>query len=103
MNISDADVKLDATPTSQAPLSIPDSAVTLDEDKYGTPGQQAIAGLEGATRGIAGPIATAIEKNYYRVPSQDIQGRQEANPVTSGIGEGVGLGVGALTGTGEGA
>jgi hypothetical protein len=34
----------------------------LQESKYGTPGQQGIAGVEALGRGVAGPISTYIEK-----------------------------------------
>ena len=78
--------------------SLPD-----DNQTYGTPGQQALAGAEGVARGLAGPLATAAEKYVYRVPEESIRGRQQANPITSAVGEGAGLLGGALTGTGEAA
>lgn len=74
-----------------------------DSEKYGSIGQQAIAGVEGLSRGIAGPLATAAEKHLLKVPQEDIRGRQEANPITAGIGEAAGLGAGLMTGTGEAA
>jgi hypothetical protein len=59
--------------------------------KYGTPGQQAIAGVEGLARGaLTGPVATEGEKALLGVPAEDIQGRQEANPGTAGATELVG-------------
>lgn len=82
---------------------IPDSEFQSDEDKYGGAGQQAIAGIEGAAKGVLGPLATAYEKHVLHVPEEEIRGRAAANPVTSGIGEAAGLGAGFLTGTGEAA
>lgn len=82
---------------------IPDDQFQSDEDKYGTPGQMAITAVEGAAHGVAGPLATIAEKHILGVPEADIRGRQEANPITHGIGQAVGLGGGLLTGTGEAA
>ena len=95
------DAPAQAAPPGSFDALVDDSQAQQQE--YGTPDQQLKAGVEGLIRGIAGPLATAIEKNYYRVPERDILGRQEANPVTAGVGEGVGLVGGALTGTGEAA
>lgn len=50
-------------------------------EKYGTGTQAAIAGLEGAAKGIAGPLATGAER-LAGVPAEDIEGREEANPGT---------------------
>lgn len=72
----------------------------LDDEKYGSTGQQVIAGLEGAAKGIAGPLATYAETKLGVSP-EDITGRAEANPWTHGLSEAAGFGVGALTGTGE--
>lgn len=60
------------------------------QDQYGTTGQQAIAGLEGVAKGVAGPVASFTEK-MLGVPGKDILGREEANPITHGVAEGVGL------------
>jgi hypothetical protein len=108
MDIPDNAVQIDAQApvqpqATQAPLNIPDDAVQLDSDKYGTISEQIKAGLEGAARGVAGPLATAYENKLMGVPAADILGRQKANPWTSGIGEAAGLGAGMLTGTGEAA
>lgn len=65
------------------------------QDKYGGLGQQAIAGLEGVARGVAGPLAPLAER-ALGVDPEDIRGREEANPWTHGIGEGVGLVGGAV-------
>lgn len=81
---------------------IPDDQFVSDEDKYGSPGQQALAGVEGVTKGLAGPLAPALERAVGADP-QDIRLRAENNPWTHGIGEGVGFVGGALAGTGEAA
>lgn len=73
------------------------------EEKYGTTGQQIIAGLEGAAEGVLGPIAPAAEKYILGIKPEDIRGRAEENPLTHGISEAVGFGAGMLTGTGEAA
>lgn len=74
-----------------------------DEDKYGTPGQQLKAGAEGLAKGVAGPLAPYLEKKLLRVPYSEQKAREEANPVTHAVGQGIGLVGGALTGVGEGA
>lgn len=74
-----------------------------NQEKYGGLGQQAIAGLEGAAHGVAGPLATLAEKHLLGVPEEDILGRQEANPITHGLGQAAGLTAGLMTGTGEAA
>lgn len=102
----------DAAPAAQAPQAQQaqpqgfDSLVDdsqAQQNQYGTPEQQRTAAVEGLGRGFAGPLATYAEKHIYRIPEKDIRGRQEANPVTAGVGEGVGLLGGAITGTGEAA
>ncbi len=54
-------------------------------------GQQIQAGLEGAAKGVLGPVAPWIERRLYHVPSEDILGREKEYPWTSGIGETLGL------------
>lgn len=68
---------------------------------YGSPGQQAIAGLEGAAQGFAGPLATMAETKFLGVKPEDIAGRAASNPWTHGIGQAAGLGTGFATGAGE--
>lgn len=81
-----------------------DAAKAHDEalqSKYGTAGQQVIAGLEAVGKGLAGPLATGAER-LAGVNPEDIRGREEANPVTSIVGNVAGLvspvGQGALLG-----
>lgn len=72
------------------------------QEQYGTPGQQAIAGLEGAGQGILGPLAPGAER-LAGVNPEDIRGRAEANPWTHGLGEVAGLAGSMASGVGEGA
>jgi len=74
----------------------------LESEKYGSLGQQAKAGLEGAAEGIAGPLAPAAER-FLGVKPEDILGRKRENPITQGVGQAVGLGASMFTGVGEGA
>lgn len=74
----------------------------INEEKYGGLGQQAITAVEGAAQGVLGPIAPAIERGLG-VDPEDIRGRQETNPITHGVSEGLALTAGMLTGTGEAA
>lgn len=85
----------------------PEGSIPVDqfqslEDTYGTPKQQAIAGLEGVSQGLLGPLAPMLQK----AAGADMEAsrlRKEANPFTHGLGEAAGFVGGALTGTGEAA
>lgn len=80
-------------PTNLAQIN-PDNIQTeqeFKESKYGSLGQQAIAGLEGVAQGVAGPLAPAAEIASGVTSGEDIRGRSEINPITHGIGEGAGL------------
>lgn len=79
-----------AAPIANAGAAPSFDALQDDEDKYGTPGQQAITGLEGVGRGVAGPLAPMLEKSMGVNP-EDILAREKTNPITHGVGEGVGL------------
>jgi hypothetical protein len=83
--------------------AIPVDQFESHDDHYGSTGQQIKAGIEGAAKGIAGPLATFAETKLLGVKPEDIEGRAEANPWTHGLSEAAGFGVGALTGTGEAA
>ncbi len=103
-DIQDSDVTVDTpeAPTSQG--QIPDSAVQLDEDRYGGIGQTIQAGMEGALRGaITRPGAAALETGMGIASPAGMRAREEQHPVASGIGEAGTLVGGALAGTGEGA
>lgn len=74
----------------------------LKAEKYGTTGQMVKTALEGAGKGLLGPVATGLEL-AAGVKPEDIRGREEVNPVTHGVAEmGTFLGS-ALLGTGEAA
>lgn len=72
------------------------------EEKYGSGSQQAIAGIEGLAKGVAGPLATYAETEFG-VDPEAMRHRAEQNPITHGIGEAIGFGGSMLTGVGEGA
>jgi hypothetical protein len=96
----------DVQPASAQPHTddfIPEGQFVSHEDAYGSTGQQVLGAVEGIAKGIAGPVATGLEKNVLKVSPEDIKGRAEANPIAHGIGEAAGLGLGMLTGTGEAA
>lgn len=82
---------------------VSDSAFKSDEsvlqEQYGTPSQQALTALEGASQGLLGPAATFAEK-MAGIPAEDIAKRKEANPITHGVSEAAGIAGGVLTDTG---
>ncbi len=81
----------------------PDAFISdIQQEKYGGIGQQALAGVEGIAQGVAGPLATGLER-AIGVKPEDIRGREEANPITSTAAKGLGLAGSLLTGFGEGA
>ena len=90
-------------PASQSPDDIDPSQATPDEETdYTTPGQQAIAGLEGLGRGAI-PAFNVIETGLGVSP-QGIAGRETGNPGTAGTFEAAGLiGSAFIPGIGEGA
>lgn len=73
----------------------------LEEDKYGTTGQQVLAGVEGLAKGVAGPLATAAEVASGLTTPEAMRARAEYNPVTHGAAEALGFGASALAGIGE--
>lgn len=96
---SSGQVPQDDLPSSSASGEVP--ADDLPDSGHGSVGQQAIAGLEGAAQGFAGPLATLAETKVLGVDPKDIAARAEENPWTHGIGQAVGLGAGLTTGVGE--
>lgn len=100
-------IPVDQFQAAEPNIQMPKNAIPVDkfesqEDAYGTPGQTAIAGLEGVAQGVAGPLAPAAER-LLGVSPESIRGRAAQNPIARTIGEGAGLLGGALTGTGEAA
>jgi hypothetical protein len=90
-------------PTPSSHNDVDPNTVTLDSDTYGTPEQKAKTILEGAARGVAGPIPDFVSKNLGIAKEEDILGRMKTNPILSGTSEAAGLVGGMFTGTGEGA
>lgn len=86
---------------SASPDFVPDNNFVPDSDKYGSTGQQLITGLEGAAKGVAGPLATLAETSLFGVKPEDIRGRAEENPIIHGGSELAGFAGSALTGIGE--
>lgn len=91
--------ELVAIPASQAqqaqtmgfmPASDQDAQAYLDEQKYGSTGQQAITFAEGAGRGATFGLSSAVERGLG-VDPEDIRKRQETNPASSIVGEGAGI------------
>lgn len=84
---------------TNSPDFIPDDQFHSDTEQYETPGQQVLTGLEGAARGIAGPIAPITEqvlnKQLFNQDPEDtnkhIRAREEANPMISKVSEGAAL------------
>ncbi len=74
-----------------------------DQDKYGSTGQQALAGLEGAAEGIAGPLAPMAEVASGLTTPEAMRGRAEANPYTHGGAKAAAFIGSMATGVGEGA
>lgn len=87
----DSTIAAQAPQGKEPPKTLP-SFDELEDDTgaYGSGGQQAIAGLEGAAQGIAGPVAPYVETKLGVSP-EAIRGRAEANPWTHGIGEAAGF------------
>lgn len=91
-----------AEPIQGTPDFVPDANFVSDEDKYGTIGQQAIAGLEGFAKGVAGPLATGAER-LLGVKSEDMERRAEVNPLTHYGSELLGLAAPAIATAGTSA
>lgn len=60
------------------------------QDKYGSAGQQAIAGVEGAARGVSLGASDLAETNLGLDTPENIKGRMAANPLTSFAGNALG-------------
>lgn len=85
-----------APPAWEDTQEAPQAAAPAWEDtsdlqgKYGTLGQQSIAGAEALGRGVLGPIATGAER-LAGVSPEGMRLREAANPWTSGISEATGF------------
>lgn len=92
-------------PTEQPLPTAPESGLPegfqLEEEKYGTTGQQAIAALEGLAKGVAGPLAPLVETKVLGVKPEAITAREELHPWTHGLAQTAGLVGSMLTGVGE--
>lgn len=92
-----------AAPTSDDLGFQPLSHEEQVQEKYGTIGQQVKAGLEGIAKGVLGPIPAMVQAiPELGVKAEDVKGREEANPITHGLGEATGLIGSTLLGTGLG-
>lgn len=83
------------------PGAIPEDQFVPDETAYTTPGQQAIAGMEGAAQGFAGPVAPYLETHLGLTTPEAMYQREQQNPAlftTAKIGGGI---AGLATGAGE--
>lgn len=93
--VPDSDFKPDSVASAQTPANspgfIPDDKFQSDDEKYGSLPQQALAGIEGAAKGVAGPLAPALEQATGLTTGADIRARAETNPVTHGLSEATGF------------
>lgn len=78
-------------PSEDLPEDPTTAPVVPDSGKYDSGIEQVKAGLEGAAKGVAGPLATYAETNLLGVDPKDIEGRAEANPWTHGLSEAAGF------------
>lgn len=62
----------------------------VSQYKYGGAGQQALAGLEAAGRGATFGLSSGLETGLGLTTKEAIRGREEANPITAGIGTAAG-------------
>src|SRR5271165_5632450 len=61
------------------------------QSQYGGLGQQAITGVESAAAAGTFGLSTGIETRLGLATPEEIRGRQEANPISSGVGQVAGL------------
>ena len=112
--VSDNESDTKSEPTIDPSEVVPDNQVgnntEIDQknnsNEYSTPGQQALAGIEGLAKGIAGPLATETEivgtgLGIPGIAPEDIAAREKANPITSAAGQAAGLIGSVATGIGE--
>src|SRR4051812_27445250 len=102
---SQIDAEMDAPPVDVAqPIeSAIDHEISLEE--HNTLPQQALTAVEGAAKGLLGPLATGAERALHEagvpgISPQDQALRQEASPYIHGGSEAVSFLGGALAGVG---
>lgn len=111
-------------PTSVVRDEMPEASTpgtSVPDEKYQTPSQQILTGVEGAAEGALGKIAPAAESyiakglglagapgfvgedspGQQQFSSEGVNARKKANPVISAAGQGTGLVGSLLTGVGE--
>lgn len=71
-----------------------------ETEKFTTPGQKVLAGIEGVANGVAGPLAPLAEVGLGADP-EAIRKREEHNPWTHGVSEAGGFVGGMFTGASE--
>lgn len=102
--ISDAQVQQLAPESNvnsaPAPQFISDADYDDKHGRFESTGQQVITGLEGAAKGVLGPLAPLAER-AVGVKPEDIRAREEANPGISSGSEAAGFLGSLFTGTGE--
>lgn len=67
----------------------------VNNQKYGTPGQTALAALEGAVEGATFGLSTGVE-TFLGVDPEAIRGRREASPFVQGAGQVAGIATSSL-------
>jgi len=77
-------------------------AIQTEEEHFSTPGQQILTGIEGAAKGVLGPVAPAIEQATGLTTGENIRAREAANPITHAVGNVAGLAGSIASGTGLG-
>ena len=113
VSIPDNEVQLDKPAGAPAQAEIPDSEVQLDSDKYSTPGQQVLTGLEGFGRGLtlgtsdllAKPLRSlgeyvGINPDIMAPKPEEMAARQTKNPLLSKASKATAMIGGAVAGAG---
>lgn len=101
---SQEQVPPDAVPADSPDIDISqiqDTSQPLPTQQSDDYTQQTLAGLEGAGRGIAGPVATLAEEKLLGVTPEDIEARKQQYPITAGSAEAATMLGSMFTGVGE--
>jgi hypothetical protein len=112
VNVLNPEGELVSLPKDQAPDAIQsggysiatpqDTAKYAQEQKFGTPSQELLTGIEGAGAASTFGLSTGAEQALGASP-ENIRGREETNPISHAVGEGVGLFGSSFIPGGEGA